>query len=153
MTQLLDTLFRMPGLQPFGATLEWRTGLVAVNAVSHALILVVYLVISMAIWIVLRRRADLPRRARRVALLVVVLLVAAAGMHLAEMVTLWVPAYGMLAAPEGLHRRDGARRRGPDLAADPATARAALAAGPRPRQSRAGSGQRFAGNRRRLAHP
>ena len=51
----------------------------------------------MAIWIVLRRRADLPRRARRVALLVVVLLVAAAGMHLAEMVTLWVPAYGMLA--------------------------------------------------------
>ncbi len=97
MTQLLDTLFRTPGLQPFGATLEWRSGLVAVNAVSHALILVVYLVISMAIWIVLRRRADLPRRARRVALLVVVLLVAAAGMHLAEMVTLWVPAYGMLA--------------------------------------------------------
>ena len=38
MTQLLDTLFRTPGLQPFGATLEWRSGLVAVNAVSHALI-------------------------------------------------------------------------------------------------------------------
>ncbi len=59
--------------------------------------MIAYLVIPLAIVVVLRRRPDLPRSAWRVAILLIVLLVAGALLHAVQLLAIWEPAYGLLA--------------------------------------------------------
>ena len=91
MIQFFDTLFDTGDLQPLGATLGWRSDLVGLHAVSHALLALAYLIIPAAIGIVLWRRRDLARSARLVGVLFIVFIVTASMMHIAELVTLLYP--------------------------------------------------------------
>lgn len=97
MKDILDALFRTPGLEPIGATLGWRPLLVTANTLTLAVTCLAYLTISAAAWMVLRRRQDLPPGARGLALLLIGLLMSAALMHAAELLALWVPAHGLVA--------------------------------------------------------
>jgi two-component sensor histidine kinase len=96
MIHFFDRLFDTGDLQPLGATWGWRSDLVGLHAVSHTLLALAYLVIPAAIGIVLWRRRDLARSAQLIGVLFIVFIVTASMMHLAQLLTLWTPAYGLV---------------------------------------------------------
>ena len=91
----LDEFFGSGGLGGLDAS---RSGLVALHAVSGLLIALAYLVIPAGIWTFLRRRRDLDRSARSAGWIFIVFILAAALFHIASIVGLWVPSYGMQGA-------------------------------------------------------
>ena len=95
MIDILADLFGTAGLAPVGATLRDHPQLIALHAIADAVIALAYLVIPAAIWTFLSRRRDLPRDARLLAVLFTALLVCGALAHLAGVLTLFRPAYGL----------------------------------------------------------
>ncbi|MCA1298932.1 sensor histidine kinase [Stappia indica] len=94
MTSLLDYLFGAASFVPHGVCLLWRPDLVAMHAVSDALIALAYFAIPVGLWRFLRRRRDLDEGSRRVIMLFSLFIFACGVTHTAGLVTLWVPAYG-----------------------------------------------------------
>ena len=98
MIQLLDTLFGAPGLIPRGEAMGWDPGLVRLHVVSDAVSAFSYLVLPAAILIFLLRRRDFDPDARRLGWLLIGFIVAGSLTHLAALLTMWVPAYGLQGA-------------------------------------------------------
>jgi PAS domain S-box-containing protein len=93
--ELVDYLFGAASFMPHGYCLLWRPDLVALHAVSDLLIAGAYLAIPVAILVFMRRRGTVAPEHARVAALFVTFIVACAMTHLAGLLTLWVPAYGL----------------------------------------------------------
>lgn len=94
MSDILDYLFGAASFMPHGYCLLWRPDLVALHAVSDALIAAAYITIPVALIVFLRRRKDLDAGAQKLALLFAAFIVACSLTHLTALFTLWVPAYG-----------------------------------------------------------
>ncbi|MBO0347348.1 PAS domain-containing protein [Roseibium sp. CAU 1637] len=94
MSNLMDYLFGAATFVPHGYCLSWRPDLVALHAVSDALIAVAYITIPMAVIVFLRQRKDLDVEAKKLASLFAAFIVACAITHLTALFVLWVPAYG-----------------------------------------------------------
>ena len=94
---VLDWLFDTAKFVPHGVCLLWRPDLVAIHVVSDALIALSYFAIPGAIWWFVRRRTDLEPSHRRIALLFVAFITACGLTHVASIVTLWAPYYGLQA--------------------------------------------------------
>lgn len=89
----LDWLLNPSGLTPHGFCLSWAPGLVALHAVSDAVIGLAYFSIPLAIAAFVRRRPDI--KYGWVAYLFVAFILACGTTHLMTILTLWVPAYGV----------------------------------------------------------
>ncbi|WP_417669694.1 sensor histidine kinase [Roseibium sp.] len=94
MNQILDYLFGAASFMPHGYCLLWRPDLVALHAISDALIGLAYISIPLAMMVFLRKRRDLNEDARTVAYLFMAFIVACALTHFTALLTLWIPAYG-----------------------------------------------------------
>ena len=90
---LLDWLFNPSGLTPHGFCLSWAPGLVALHAISDAVIGLAYFSIPLAIAAFIKRRPDI--RYGWVAYLFVAFILACGGTHFFSILTLWVPVYGV----------------------------------------------------------
>jgi two-component sensor histidine kinase len=90
---LLDWLFNPSGLTAHGFCLSWAPGLVALHAISDALIGLAYFSIPYAIASFVRRRPDI--RYGWVAYLFVGFILACGATHFFSIFTLWVPSYGL----------------------------------------------------------
>ena len=96
---MLDTilsLFDMAQFVPHGMCLLWRPDLLLAHGLSDLLICAAYLAIPFTILKAIRRRPDLLDK--RVAVLFAIFITACALSHLAALVTLWLPAYGIQGA-------------------------------------------------------
>jgi two-component sensor histidine kinase len=91
---VLDYLFGAASFVPHGFCLAWRPDLVALHAVSDALIAMAYFAIPTAIVKFIRHRDDLEPVHVRIAGLFVAFILACGVTHLMGLVTLWYPAYG-----------------------------------------------------------
>jgi hypothetical protein len=83
------------GLTPHGFCLLWEPGLIWTYATADLLIGLSYLTIPIALSILARRRRDL--MFRPVFVLFAAFISLCGISHLLEVLTLWVPAYGLLA--------------------------------------------------------
>jgi two-component sensor histidine kinase len=90
---LADWLFEPAGLTAHGFCLSWEPGLVALHAISDAVIGISYLSIPLALASLTRRRKDLQYSWMLYAF--VGFIVACGATHLFSILTLWVPAYGL----------------------------------------------------------
>ncbi|MBK1663635.1 histidine kinase [Rhodospirillum rubrum] len=93
MFSLIDSLIGETALLPHGQCLLWETPLIALHAVSDALIALAYFAIPLAIVIFVRRRPGLEPLHLALALLFAVFIVACGLSHISSVVTLWIPAY------------------------------------------------------------
>lgn len=94
MSEILDYLFGAASFMPHGYCLLWRPDLVALHAVSDALIAIAYISIPVAVLNFLRQRKDLNSDARKMAMLFAAFIIACSLTHLTALFVLWVPAYG-----------------------------------------------------------
>lgn len=92
---VIDWLFGAAAFVPHGVCLLWRPDLVALHAVSDVLIAAAYFAIPAAIFWFVKRRKDLTRDHRRIALLFSAFIVWCGLTHLAGLITLWAPYYGL----------------------------------------------------------
>jgi PAS domain S-box-containing protein len=90
---LANWLFNPSGLTPHGYCLLWQPGLIWLHAVSNLLIGVAYFSIPITLAALIRRRPDLVFRPV-FALAAAFILLCGLG-HMMDVLTLWVPAYGM----------------------------------------------------------
>ena len=97
MDSILGWLFGTARFIPHGVCLLWRPDLVAIHVVSDSLIALSYFAIPGAIWWFVRRRTDLEPEHRRMALLFAIFITACGLTHVASIVTLWAPYYGLQA--------------------------------------------------------
>lgn len=95
MDQLLTYLFGAASFIPHGYCLLWRPDLVALHVGGDGLTALAYFLIPAAIVHFLRRRRDLAAEHRRMAALFVTFILACALSHVAGLVTLWYPFYGL----------------------------------------------------------
>jgi PAS domain S-box-containing protein len=95
MESILTYLFGAAAFLPHGYCLLWRPDLVALHVVGDGLTAVAYLVIPAAILHFLRKRKDLEPAHHRMAALFVAFILACALTHLAGLITLWFPYYGL----------------------------------------------------------
>src|SRR5664279_2289080 len=86
-------LFDPAGLTPHGFCLLWEPGLIWTYAVSDTGIALAYLTIPLALAVFARRRGDLVFKPMVWLFASFILLCGAT--HLLDVVTLWVPAYGV----------------------------------------------------------
>lgn len=93
----LNWLFDTARFTPHGFCLLWRPDLVIMHVVSDAVIALSYFAIPVAIYIFAKRRLDLEPEHRRMALLFAAFITACGLTHIAAIVTLWVPYYGLQA--------------------------------------------------------
>lgn len=93
MFQYLETLFGAAQFVPHAVCLLWRPDLLFMHGASDLLIGIAYLTIPFVILKAMRRRPDLVDVG--VARLFVAFISACALSHLAGLLTLWVPAYGL----------------------------------------------------------
>lgn len=91
----IEWLFGAASFVPHGVCLLWRPDLVALHAVSDVLIALAYFAIPAAIWWFVKRRTDLTAEHRRIAVLFSAFIVWCGFTHLAGLVTLWAPFYGL----------------------------------------------------------
>jgi two-component sensor histidine kinase len=94
MADILQYLFGAASFMPHGYCLLWRPDLVALHAVSDAVIALAYVTIPIAMLVFLRKRPDIQGNTRRIGYLFVAFILACAMTHLAALATLWWPAYG-----------------------------------------------------------
>ena len=94
MSEFMDYLFGAASFMPHGYCLLWRPDLVALHAVSDALIAAAYITIPVAMIVFARQRKDLDGDAKKMALLFASFIVACSLTHLTALFVLWVPAYG-----------------------------------------------------------
>ncbi|WP_018698321.1 sensor histidine kinase [Amorphus coralli] len=95
MDSVLTYLFGAASFMPHGYCLLWRPDLVALHAVSDAAIALAYFAIPIAILALARRRGDLTGDTGKVVVLFAAFIIACGLTHLAGLITLWVPAYGL----------------------------------------------------------
>lgn len=95
MSDFISYFFGVTPFEPLGSCFLWRPDLIAVHALSNVLIAIVYFTIPAAIILFLRQRPDITGNARKIAYLFVALVIACAIMHLATLMTLWFPIYGI----------------------------------------------------------
>ncbi len=93
----LDWLFDTARFTPHGFCLLWRPDLVIMHVVSDTVIALSYFAIPVAIYIFVQRRLDLEPEHRRIALLFAAFITACGLTHIAAIVTLWAPYYGIQA--------------------------------------------------------
>jgi two-component sensor histidine kinase len=93
----IDWLFGAASFVPHGVCLLWRPDLVALHAVSDVLIAGAYFAIPAAIWWFVKRRTDLKAEHRRIAVLFSAFIVWCGLTHVAGLITLWQPYYGVQA--------------------------------------------------------
>lgn len=93
----IDWLFGAASFVPHGVCLLWRPDLVALHAVSDLLIAGAYFAIPAAIWWFVKRRTDLTDEHRRIAVLFSAFIVWCGLTHVAGLITLWQPYYGVQA--------------------------------------------------------
>ncbi|MEO6377061.1 MAG: sensor histidine kinase, partial [Caulobacteraceae bacterium] len=93
----LDWLFDTARFTPHGFCLLWRPDLVFLHVVSDAVIALSYFAIPVAIGIFVKRRLDLEPEHRRIAVLFAIFITACGLTHVAGIVTLWAPYYGIQA--------------------------------------------------------
>ncbi len=93
---MLEGLFGDGALSPLGLHLSGNPGLVALHAGADTAIALAYLVVPAAIWVFLRRRRDLPRNARLVAMLFMAFILTGALAHLTSALALFFPVFGLL---------------------------------------------------------
>jgi PAS domain S-box-containing protein len=86
-------LFDPTGLTPHGFCLLWDPGLIWMHAIADLVTGLAYLTIPLALAIFVRERRDL--RFRPLFLLFAAFIVLCGGGHWLELLTLWVPAYGI----------------------------------------------------------
>jgi signal transduction histidine kinase len=92
MGSIIDYLFSSAAFVPHGYCLMWRPDLVAMHAVSDALIALSYFSIPGAIYLFVKRREDFEFRG---AAFLFVAFIGLCGLtHVAGLVTLWQPYYG-----------------------------------------------------------
>lgn len=95
MEPILDYLFGAASFLPHGYCLLWRPDLVALHVIGDGLTAVAYLLIPGSILWFLHRRRDLEPAHHRMAALFVAFILACALSHLAGLLTLWFPYYGL----------------------------------------------------------
>jgi hypothetical protein len=95
MTDFVDFLFGSGDLLPRGACLAWQPGLVWLRATADAISALAGVGLAAAAAVFLSRRSDMARVARGLGYLLIGFLIAGYLTHLASLVTLWVPAYGV----------------------------------------------------------
>jgi two-component sensor histidine kinase len=94
---ILDWLFGTATFVPHGMCLLWRPDLVAIHAISDLVIAGAYFAIPTVIWQFVRARPDLMPEHRRLAVLFSAFIMACGLTHVAALVTLWEPLYGVQA--------------------------------------------------------
>lgn len=95
MEPILTYLFGAAAFMPHGYCLLWRPDLVALHAAGDGLTALAYFLIPAAILHFLRKRRDLEPAHHRMAALFVAFILACALSHIAGLVTLWAPYYGL----------------------------------------------------------
>lgn len=93
MNAVIEYLFGAASFVPHGYCLLWRPDLVAMHAVSDFVIALAYFAIPIGIWHFARRRTDLEFRG--LFYLFAAFILCCGLTHLAGLITLWVPAYGI----------------------------------------------------------
>ncbi|MGJ3260815.1 MAG: sensor histidine kinase [Rhodospirillales bacterium] len=93
MQSVIEYLFGAASFMPHGYCLLWRPDLVALHAVSDALIFLAYASIPAALVVLVRKRPDIEHRSTVV--LFATFILACGFTHLMGMLTLWQPMYGL----------------------------------------------------------
>ncbi|XHC13457.1 PAS domain-containing protein [Labrenzia sp. ac12] len=94
MSEIVSYLFGAAAFMPHGYCLLWRPDLVAIHAISDALIALAYIAIPLMIFGFLRKRLDIQGNSRKIGYLFIAFILACALTHLTALVTLWWPIYG-----------------------------------------------------------
>lgn len=94
MSEIVSYLFGAAAFMPHGYCLLWRPDLVAIHAISDALIALAYIAIPLMIFAFLRKRPDIQGNSRKIGYLFIAFILACALTHLTALVTLWWPIYG-----------------------------------------------------------
>ncbi|ERP86407.1 histidine kinase [Labrenzia sp. C1B10] len=94
MSEIVSYLFGAATFMPHGYCLLWRPDLVAIHAISDALIALAYIAIPLMIFGFLRKRPDIQGNSRKIGYLFIAFILACALTHLTALVTLWWPIYG-----------------------------------------------------------
>ncbi|UES39004.1 sensor histidine kinase [Roseibium aggregatum] len=94
MSEIVSYLFGAASFMPHGYCLLWRPDLVAIHAISDALIAFAYIAIPLMIFGFLRKRPDIQGNSRKIGYLFIAFILACALTHLTALVTLWWPIYG-----------------------------------------------------------
>ncbi len=94
MSEIVSYLFGAASFMPHGYCLLWRPDLVAIHAISDALIALAYIAIPLMIFGFLRKRPDIQGNSRKIGYLFIAFILACALTHLTALVTLWWPIYG-----------------------------------------------------------
>jgi signal transduction histidine kinase len=94
MSAILEYLFGAASFVPHGYCLLWRPDLVALHAVSDALIALAYFSIPVGLWHILRQIPD--PGFRRLSALFALFILFCGLTHVVGLVTLWSPVYGLL---------------------------------------------------------
>jgi two-component sensor histidine kinase len=95
MGEIWNWLFGTARFIPHGVCLLWRPDLVALHVVSDAIVALAYFAIPLAIFVYARRRFDLEPEQKRVAVLFIAFIIACGLTHVASIVILWRPLYGV----------------------------------------------------------
>ena len=97
---MIDWLFRAEGFAPHGMCLIWDQNVLAVHAISDAVIALSYFSIPAVLFIILRRRPDL--NPHGVLHLFSLFIVACGFTHVLAIVTLWEPIYNVSSVAKAL---------------------------------------------------
>ncbi len=92
---MLKWLLDPSAYMPHGMCLLWQPGLVALHVVSDAAIALAYFAIPISLAVFLRRRKDLERQHQALAALFGLFITACGLTHVASIVVLWIPLYGV----------------------------------------------------------
>lgn len=89
----LETFFETTSFMAHGYCLTWRSDLIALHAISDALIFLSYFIIPLALFYFVLRRTDLAHKS--IFWLFAAFILACGTTHLVGLVTLWNPVYGL----------------------------------------------------------
>ena len=93
MQAVLEYLFGAASFVPHGYCLLWRPDLLAIHAASDVVTAVAYFSIPAALFVLLRRRADLSFR--WIFVLFIAFIFACGATHVLDLITMWQPVYGL----------------------------------------------------------
>lgn len=93
MLDLVDSFFETTSFMAHGYCLMWRSDLIALHAISDAVIFLSYFIIPVAIFYFVVRRQDLAHKG--ILWLFAAFILACGATHLIGLATLWQPIYGV----------------------------------------------------------
>jgi signal transduction histidine kinase/CheY-like chemotaxis protein len=100
MVELIRSLFDSDTFMPRGDCMSWSPGVVWLHAVSDGAIAVAYLIIPVALLLFVRKRQDLAFHT--VFLMFGLFILLCGATHAVDVVTLWLPLYGLEGVLKGL---------------------------------------------------